>query len=78
MKMIKSSKSLFSYSRQWQLISFLILGLLIFSLNSIMEVNYFIKHYLLILEIQTGIVCLYFLSLKLKTFKHKNSNFIRK
>jgi hypothetical protein len=72
MKIIPSSKSLFSHYRQWQLMFFVVLGLLIFSLNSLIEVNYFVKNYLIILEIQTTIVALYFISLKLRKSKNKH------
>jgi hypothetical protein len=77
MKIIKSSNhlSLLSRYRQWQLIPFLVLGLLVFSLNSLIEVNYFIGHYLIILEIQTAIIGSYFIFLKLRKYKNKNYRF---
>lgn len=78
MKIIQSSNPLLFNSQQWQLISFLVLGLLIFALNSLIEVNFFVKHYLIILEIQTAIISLYLISLRLKKLKKKNRQFIRK
>jgi hypothetical protein len=78
MKIIQSSNPLLFNSQQWQLISFLVLGLLIFALNSLIEVNFFVKHYLMILEIQTAIIGLYLISLKLRKLKKKNRQFIRK
>ena len=77
MKIIKSSNhlSLLSRYRQWQLIPFLVLGLLVFSLNSLIEVNYFIGHYLIILEIQTAIIGSYSIFLKLRKYKNKNCRF---
>lgn len=78
MKIIQSSNPLLFNSQQWQLISFLVLGLLIFALNSLIEVNFFVKHYLIILEIQTAIISLYLISLRLKKIKKKNRQFIRK
>jgi hypothetical protein len=78
MKIIQSSNPLLFNSQQWQLISFLVLGLLIFALNSLIEVNFFVKHYLMILEIQTAIIGLYLISLKLRKLKKKHRQFIRK
>ncbi len=45
------------------------LGILIFSLNSASELNYFLKGYFVILEAQAGIVLLYFVMSKLRTNK---------
>lgn len=78
MKIIQSSNPLLSNSRQWRLIPFLVLGLLIFSLNSLIEVNYFVKHYLIILEIQAAIIGLYLISLKLRKSRNKHRQFISK
>lgn len=78
MKIIQSSKLLSPSNGKWQLISCLVLGLLIFSLNSFIEINYFIKHYLIILEIQTGIIALYLISLKLRKSKKQHRQFIDK
>jgi hypothetical protein len=78
MKIIQASNPLLFNSQQWQLISFLVLGLLIFALNSLIEVNFFVKHYLMILEIQTAIIGLYLISLKLRKLKKKHRQFIRK
>ncbi|MEG3898298.1 MULTISPECIES: hypothetical protein [unclassified Microcoleus] len=46
------------------------LGLLIFSLNSGSELNYFLRGYLVILQAQVGIVLLYFAMSKFR----KNPN----
>ena len=46
------------------------LGILIFSLNSGSELNYFMRGYLVILEAQAGIVLLYFAMSKFR----KNPN----
>lgn len=78
MKIIQSSNPLLFNSQQRQLISFLVLGLLIFALNSLIEVNSFVKNYLIILEVQTVIISLYLISLKLRKLKKKNRQFIRK
>jgi hypothetical protein len=43
------------------------LGVLVFSLNSASELNYFWKGYLAILEAQAGIVLLYFAMSKFRT-----------
>ena len=47
------------------------LGILIFSLNSASELNYFLRGYFVILEAQAGIVLLYFAMSKLRTNKKK-------
>ncbi len=45
-------------------------GILLFSLNSATELNYFWRGYFVILEAQAGIVLLYFAMSKFR--KHKN------
>ena len=50
---------------------YLALGILIFSLNSASELNYFLRGYLVILEAQAGIVLLYFAMSKLRKNKNK-------
>lgn len=49
---------------------YLALGILLFSLNSASELNYFWRGYFVILEAQAGIVLLYFAMSKFR--KHKN------
>jgi hypothetical protein len=50
-------------SRGWlRVLPFVGLGALVFALNSGMETNYFLKGYLTLLELQTAIVVLYFLT----------------
>jgi hypothetical protein len=53
--------SLISRKRKWQLIPFLLVGTVIFSQTSALEWNYFVKSYLLIMEIQIAFVVLYWL-----------------
>jgi uncharacterized membrane protein len=50
---------------------YLALGILVFSLNSASELNYFFRGYLVILEAQAGIVLLYFAMSKFRTNKNK-------
>ncbi len=47
------------------------LGILIFSVNSGSELNYFLRGYSVILQAQAGIVILYFAMSKLRTNKKK-------
>jgi len=47
------------------------LGILIFSVNSGSELNYFLRGYFVILEAQAGIVLLYFAMSKLRKNKKK-------
>jgi hypothetical protein len=50
-------------SRGWlRILPFVGLGALVFALNSGIETNYFLKGYLTLLELQTAIVVLYFLT----------------
>jgi hypothetical protein len=53
--------SLLPSKRKWQLIPFLVMGILIFNQTSTLELNYFAKGYLLIMEIQVAFVVLYWL-----------------
>ena len=47
------------------------LGILIFSLNSGSELNYFLRGYLVILQAQVGIVLLYFAMSKFRKNQNK-------
>jgi hypothetical protein len=49
----------------WHLLPFLVLGVLVFAFNSSLELNYLVKGYITLLELQAGIVVLYFLLTKL-------------
>lgn len=49
----------------WRLLPFLVLGVLVFAFNSSLELNYLVKGYITLLELQTGIVVFYFLLAKL-------------
>ena len=53
--------SLVSRKRKWQLIPFLLVGIFIFTQTSGLELNYFVKGYLLVMEIQVAFVILYWL-----------------
>jgi ABC-type bacteriocin/lantibiotic exporter with double-glycine peptidase domain len=48
---------------------YLTLGIVIFSLNSVTNINFFLKGYVVLLEAQIGIVLLYFLMGKLRKNK---------
>ncbi len=67
---MKKSNNLFlvSGTRKWRLIPFMVVGIFIFSQTSALELNYFLKSYLLIMEINIAFLCLYWLSLA----KHKS------
>jgi len=52
----------------WRLLPFLVLGVLVFAFNSSLELNYLVKGYITLLELQAGIVVLYFLLAKLGKF----------
>lgn len=71
MKILANNKTRSSLTRgyPWQLGIFIALGLSIFCINSFLELNYFVKNYLLILEIQSLIVIVYFTMMKLKKIK---------
>ncbi len=57
-----------------RLIPYLVLGVVIFSLNSVTNLNFFFKGYLVLLESQIGIVLLYLLTNKIaKSYKKKNN-----
>ncbi len=59
-------------TRTWmRFLPYAAFGLLLFSLNSATELNYFWRGYLVILEAQTGIVLLYFAMSKFRTSKNK-------
>lgn len=67
----KRTRSNLSQNYSWQLGIFLLLGLSLFSLNSFLELNYFLKNYLLVLEIQSSIVIIYFTMVKLRKLKKR-------
>lgn len=67
---MKQSNNSFTVSaKKWQLLPYLIFGLIIFAVTSSLNLNYFAKGYLTILEIQTGIVALYFMMSKRRQLK---------
>ncbi len=69
---MKQSNNSFTVSpRKWQLLPYLIFGLILFAVTSSLNLNYFAKGYLTILEIQIGIVAIYFWLAKQKK-SHKN------
>lgn len=55
----------------WRLLPFLALGALVFAFNSSLELNYLVKGYITLLELQAGIVVLYFLLAKLRKSSHR-------
>lgn len=57
----------------WQIYLFLILGIIIFLSTSNLELNYFLRNYLLIMEIQGGILGVYLLSSLMKKRKLKGT-----
>jgi uncharacterized membrane protein len=56
---------------RWRLLPFLALGALVFAFNSSLELNYLAKGYVTLLELQAGIVILYFFLAKLGKSPHK-------
>jgi hypothetical protein len=59
-------------SPRWlRVLPFLGLGVVIFTLNSATEWNYFLRGYLTLLELQAGIVILYFLRAKIGKSKNR-------
>lgn len=54
-----------------RLLPYAALGILVFSLNSASDLNYFLKGYLVLLEAQAGIVLIYFLMSKLARSKKR-------
>ena len=58
-------------NRAFGYIPYLIFGLFVFIFNSQLNFNYFIKGYISVLELQAGIILIYFLSLKFKRSKIK-------
>ncbi|MDF0555958.1 hypothetical protein [Kamptonema sp. UHCC 0994] len=54
-----------------RLLPYATLGILVFSLNSASDLNYFLKGYLVLLEAQAGIVLIYFLMSKLARSKKR-------
>jgi hypothetical protein len=61
--MSEDNQTTLKVSRGWlRLLPFVGLGALVFALNSGIETNYFLKGYLTLLELQTAILVLYFLT----------------
>lgn len=56
---------------KWRFFPYLTLGIVIFSLNSVTNLNFFLKGYVVLLEAQIGIVLLYFLMGKLRKKNNK-------
>ncbi|CBN57188.1 MULTISPECIES: hypothetical protein [Kamptonema] len=54
-----------------RLLPYAALGIVVFSLNSASDLNYFLKGYLVLLEAQAGIVLIYFLMSKLARSKKR-------
>lgn len=54
---VKSVKSLFS---RWRLLLFVGLGLALFCFNSGLELPYFVRGYVTMLEVQTSVILFYF------------------
>lgn len=71
MKILAKNKTRSNLTKgySWELGILMLLGLCIFCLNSVLELNYFLKNYLLILEIQSSIVIVYFTMMKLRKVK---------
>jgi hypothetical protein len=66
-------RNIMSQYNKLRFLPYLVLGIVIFSLNSFINLNFFLKGYVVLLEAQIGIVLLYFLILKLgKLNKKKN------
>lgn len=64
-----SKRSLF-----WlRLLPYVVFGASVFSLNSTLEINYFFKGYLILIEAQLGIVLIYFSLNRLLKSKSKSS-----
>lgn len=59
------NKELAGLKTSFRLIPFILLGLGIFALNSSLDLNYFLRGYLVLLESQVGIVILYFVIAKI-------------
>ena len=72
--MKKYKMSLMSRNKKWQFIPLIILGVLIFGQTSGLELNPFVKSYLLVMEINITLLCVFFLS-KHKSDRQKNINF---
>lgn len=51
------------------LLPYLVLGIIIFSFNSSLDVPYFLRGYLTLLEVQVGLLALYFLLRKFRTLQ---------
>ena len=56
-----------------RLLPYAALGILVFSLNSASDLNYFLRGYLVLLEAQAGIVLIYFMMSKLARSKKQES-----
>lgn len=57
-----------------RLLPYAALGILVFSLNSASDLNYFLRGYLVLLEAQVGIVLIYFIMSKLAKNQKRQSN----
>lgn len=58
-------------NKAFRYIPYLIFGLFVFIFNSQLNLNYFIKGYISVLELQAGIILIYFLTSRLKKTKIK-------
>ncbi len=65
------NNSLTASLRKWQILPFIICGLIIFSVNSHLELNYFVKGYVTVLELQTIFLILYFFIFKFKNNRRR-------
>lgn len=54
-----------------RLLPYAALGIVVFSLNSASDLNYFLRGYLVLLEAQAGIVLIYFMMSKLARSKKR-------
>lgn len=54
-----------------RLLPYAALGIVVFSLNSASDLNYFLRGYLVLLEAQAGIVLIYFMMSKLARNKKR-------
>lgn len=55
-----------------RLLPYIAFGILVFSLTSTTEMNYFLKGYLVLLEAQAGIVLIYFIGRKTGSDRRQN------
>ncbi|CUR31688.1 conserved hypothetical protein [Planktothrix tepida PCC 9214] len=59
---------------RFRFLPYTVLGILIFYCNSTWDVNFFVKGYLTILELQTAIILLYFLMGRLSKSQNLNKD----